>query len=58
MTSLNIQQSTSSSETVTSAIIEKLYNLAINSTVEDENNSLEMSLTGSIYTNAAYETSV
>lgn len=58
MTSLNIQQSTQSSETVTSALIEKLYNLAINSTVEDENNSLEMSLTGSIYTNAAYETSV
>ena len=58
MTSLNIQQSTSSSETVSSALIEKLYNLAINSTVEDENNSLEMSLTGSIYTNAAYETSV
>ena len=58
MTNLNIQQSTSSSETVSSALIEKLYNLAINSTVEDENNSLEMSLTGSIYTNAAYETSV
>ena len=58
MTSLNIQQSAQSSETVTSALIEKLYNLAINSTIEDENNSLEMSLTGSIYTNAAYETSV
>lgn len=58
MTSLNIQQSTQSSETVTSALIEKLYNLAINSTVEDENNSLEMSLTGSIYSISAYESSV
>lgn len=58
MTSLNIQQSTQSSETVTSALIEKLYNLAMNSTVEDENNSLEMSLTGSIYSISAYESSV
>ena len=58
MTSLNIQQSTQSSETVSSAVIEKLYNLAIISTVEDENSTFEMSLTGSIYANAAYETSV
>ena len=35
-----------------------MYNLAINSTVEDENNSLEMSLTGSIYSISAYESSV
>ena len=58
MTSLHIQQSTQSSETVSSAVIEKLYNLAIISTVEDENSTFEMSLTGSIYANAAYETSV
>lgn len=58
MTSLNIQQSTQSSETVSSAVIEKLYNLAIISTVEDENSTLDIQLTGSIYANAAYETSV
>lgn len=58
MTSLNIQQSTQSSETVSSAVIEKLYNLAIISTVEDENSTLDVQLTGSIYANAAYETSV
>jgi hypothetical protein len=35
MTSLNIEQSTSLAETVTSDIIEKLYYLAITSNVED-----------------------
>lgn len=58
MTSLNITQSTSSSETVSSALIEKLYNLAITSTKEDENSSFSMELTGSIYSTSAYETSV
>ena len=58
MTSLNITQSTSSSETVSSALIEKLYNLAITSTKEDENSSFSMELTGSIYSTSAYESSV
>ena len=58
MTSLNIQQSTQSSETVSSAVIEKLYNLAINSKVEDKNNSLTMTLQGNISVPAAFEDSV
>lgn len=58
MTSLNIQQSTQSSETVSSSVIEKLYNLAITSTVEDENSSFSMSLQGNISVPAAFEDSV
>ena len=58
MTSLNIEQSTSLAETVTSDIIEKLYYLAITSNVEDQNSQFNMSLSGSIYANAAYESSV
>lgn len=58
MTSLNIQQNTQSSEVVANAVIEKLYNLAITSTVEDENSSFSMSLQGNISVSAAFEDSV
>ena len=58
MTSLNIQQNTQSSEVVANAVIEKLYNLAITSTIEDENSSFSMSLQGNISVSAAFEDSV
>ena len=58
MTSLNIQQSTQSSETVASSVIEKLYNLAITSTVEDENNNFQMSLKGTLTAISAFRDSV
>ena len=38
MNNLIIEQNTTSIETVTSEVIEKLYNLAITSNVADENN--------------------
>lgn len=58
MTSLNIQQNTQQSENVSSTVIEKLYNLALISTVEDQNSSFSMSLQGNISAPAAYEDSV
>ena len=58
MTSLTITQSTQQSEQVSSAVIEKLYRLALTSTVEDENSSFTMSLQGNISAPAAWEDSV
>ena len=54
MTSLNIQQSTQQSENVSTITIEKLYNLALTSTVEDQNSSFSMSLQGNVSVPAAY----
>ena len=58
MTSLNIQQSTQQSENVSTITIEKLYNLALTSTVEDQNSSFSMSLQGNVSVPAAYGTQV
>ena len=58
MTSLNIEQSTSSTENVNSVIIEKLYALALTSKVQDQNSDFTMTLQGNILTPSAYEDSV
>lgn len=58
MTSLNIEQSTSSTETVNSVIIEKLYALALTSKVQDQNSDFTMTLQGNILAPSAYEDSV
>ena len=58
MNNLIIEQNLSSAETVNNIVIEKLYNLAITSNVEDQNSPFNMSLKGSIYATAAYEDSV
>lgn len=58
MTSLIIEQSTSATENVNSVIIERLYALALTSTVQDQNNTFQMQLQGNIITPSAYEDSV
>lgn len=58
MTSLNIQQSTQQSENVSSTVIDKLYNLALTSTVEDQSSSFSMNLQGNVSVPAAYGTHV
>ena len=58
MNNLIIEQNLSSAETVNNIVIEKLYNLAITSNVEDQNSPFNMSLKGYIYATAAYEDSV
>lgn len=58
MTSLNITQSTSASETVNVTIIEKLYNLALVSNVQDQSSQFSMSLQGNITSPTAFKDSV
>lgn len=58
MTNLTIEQSTSAVENVNAAVIEKLYALALNSNVQDSNNTFQMQLQGNINVLAAYEDSV
>lgn len=58
MTNLTIEQSTSAVENVNAAVIEKLYALALNSNVQDSNNTFQMQLQGNITVPAAYEDSV
>ena len=58
MNNLIIEQNTTSIETVTSEVIEKLYNLAITSNVADENNNFPMSLKGTLTAISAFRDSV
>lgn len=58
MSNLSIIQSKSSIEQVTSAVIEKLYQLALTSKAADPNSSFTMNLQGNISAPAAYEDSV
>lgn len=58
MSNLNIIQSKSSTEQVTSAVIEKLYQLALTSKAADPSSSFTMNLQGNISAPAAYEDSV
>lgn len=58
MSNLNIIQSKSSTEQVTSVVIEKLYQLALTSKVADPSSSFTMNLQGNISAPAAYEDSV
>ena len=58
MTNLNIQQNTQQSENVSFAVINKLYNLAITSAVEDQNSSFFMNLQGNVSVPAAYGSQV
>lgn len=58
MNKINIQQSQSLNEVVNASVIDKLYRLALQSKVEDQENNLEMSLSGRISPSAAYEDSI
>lgn len=58
MNNLSIIQSKSSTEQVTSSVIEKLYQLALTSKAADPSNSFTMNLQGNISVPAAYEDSV
>lgn len=58
MNNLSIIQSKSSTEQVTSVVIEKLYQLALTSKVADPSSSFTMNLQGNISAPAAYEDSV
>ena len=58
MTNLSIEQSTSSVENVTSQILEKLYQLAITSKVQNSNNNLTMSLVGNLQASSAFRDTV
>lgn len=58
MNNLVIEQSQSSVENVNNTIIEKLYQLAKTSNVENENNNFPMSLSGNILSPSAYEDAV
>ena len=58
MTSLNIVQSKSQTEQVSSAIIDKLYRLALTSKVESNTSDFNMSLQGNITAYAAYKDAV
>lgn len=58
MSNLNIIQSKSSTEQVTSVVIEKLYQLALTSKAADPSSSFTMNLQGNISAPAAYEDSV
>ena len=58
MTSLNIVQSKSQTEQVSSAIIDKLYRLALTSKVESNSSDFNMSLQGNISSYTAYRDAV
>lgn len=58
MTHLVLNQSLNITENVSSAVIDKLYELAKTSDVEDLNNSVSMSLRGNITPSAAFEDAV
>lgn len=58
MSNLSIIQTKSSTEQVTSAVIETLYRLALTSKVADPSSSFTMSLQGNISAPAAYQDSV
>ena len=58
MNNLSIIQSKSSTEQVTSSVIEKLYQLALTSKAADPSSSFTMNLQGNISVPAAYEDSV
>lgn len=58
MTNINIQQSTSAIENVSSKLIDKLYKLALNSKVADPVNKISMQLSGNLSASAAYQDAV
>ena len=53
MSNINIQQSTQLTEKVDWEVVEKLYQYALQSTVEDPNNTLTMNLSGNIEVDVA-----
>ena len=58
MDKINIEQSQQLNEQVSPEVVDKLYKYALQSKVENEYNTLEMTLSGQISTKAAYDNAV